>query len=1367
MKNVKILLLVIVMAAGVRAATPGGSTPTPKVLDNVLFEDFENPSGWNGANPATGWTVIDNGQADGAWDSYDWSKYSAWGGGTARVSGASANRYNNDWLISPAVDFSSSTACTLSYRHYYDDYLTQDADSALVLLSNDNGSTWGDTVMVYAGADYGSDSVPDSEYFNISSFAAGYSQVVVAFQYVKRQAVVTGSWRIDDVNLRADGASLLIQNFDSGWGPYGDNPPANWTLLDIHVVKWDDNDWHQANVANWGNIADVFWSPIEQQNEFLISPVVDLSVGTIDIHLTLKQWYDDQAGNTDTAFILGSINGGSTWPETLAVYAGSDRGSLSTPAYDTLEMTNWANYESNIKIGFKYVGNNNGRWYIDSVGVDRIDMYTNDVKVDSITKPPEVTITGYYWPISAVVQNVGVYTNTFEVVYQIFDSTEALVYADSQSVTGLTSLERRTINFNPWHAAESNSHSIKCFTRMFIDLDHANDTLLANTMTYPHIGHAGPAEGWSYNDNITGDGPLFNWVDIRSIGTEINFSDPDNANSGMIDMGINFSYFGQTYSRIAVSTDGWLSFEDSLGIDHTPSAIPDPDGPQAMIALLWNDLHLRTGHAYYHQDPVLYRFIVQFDSVEYADIPGSDIGMEIIFDAPANSIKMQYSYFADGSNSDVSIGLENQAQDIGLSYSNGEIGQSPQPGLAITYTYLPPHDVKALAIDQPVDLVRNGGNFDIVARIQNVGANSESFEVTASDNHGFSNTQIVSDLASLATDTVTFSDWPISSECETYALRVFCNLGEDSNRSNDTVQTQIYAIAAANLSYIYDDGVILARVISNDTTDVIAAKFNSAYENATLSAISYKFLNQDELPYPTGLDSAKACIFIDADNDGLPDAQPIYSHRLEVAKTGWTIWDIGCDTNLVINCKNIWAGYSIIDSPYAAIGVDRNLEFPDNKWVREYGQWHLLGDAYGDYMIRAYVLADTSTQPQLALATRNIIGAAAPEKIDTVASYIENIGTGCELGYHVTINQTNQRILDEPTPDIPVITRENGQIDIINIHDPSYGNNSPDLPRTLANGGPDNYGYTWVDSNDPRGPLYRWIDISAIGTPVTWSNGDNDDGFTNPIPMGMTFNYYGANYDSVVISSNGWISFRPVIDDGFAHSSNAGIPAPGEFNTLLAVEWDNLIAGVGGNCYLYHDTAAGVFIISWLNWAHVPGQTDTHNFQAILDATRGTILYQYGLGTYPSDMTVGIQNSDGADGLQVIYNQPYLTQDLAVLFEPPIFWLSTDLANGILPAGSGQFPFKVFMNASGLPGGAYNGSIIISSTDIQEPVAVINVQFEIEGVCSYVVGDVNGSGAGNGVDVTFMVSYFKGGNTPHEECPPCAESGRQHALSSG
>lgn len=111
-------------------------------------------------------------------------------------------------------------------------------------------------------------------------------------------------------------------------------------------------------------------------------------------------------------------------------------------------------------------------------------------------------------------------------------------------------------------------------------------------------------------------------------------------------------------------------------------------------------------------------------------------------------------------------------------------------------------------------------------------------------------------------------------------------------------------------------------------------------------------------------------------------------------------------------------------------------------------------------------------------------------------------------------------------------------------------------PLAAARGGPDGYGYTWVDSDEPDGPPVADLPFDG-GFPDRTSNPGGFDWFW-PFrePMPFAFLFYGDRYDAIQhLTDNGWLSF--VAQDTW-HRVPLPMPDPAEPEAFLAGFWADL-----------------------------------------------------------------------------------------------------------------------------------------------------------------------------------------------------------------
>ena len=253
-------------------------------------------------------------------------------------------------------------------------------------------------------------------------------------------------------------------------------------------------------------------------------------------------------------------------------------------------------------------------------------------------------------------------------------------------------------------------------------------------------------------------------------------------------------------------------------------------------------------------------------------------------------------------------------------------------------------------------------------------------------------------------------------------------------------------------------------------------------------------------------------------------------------------------------------------------------------------------------------------------------------------------------------------------------------------------------------GGPDGWGYRWIDSDESGGPVYEWAEISVAGT----AHSLGDDELTEAIAIGFPFSYYGNSYTTVKACSNGFLTFTDTDDEYL----NESIPNSTSPNDILSPYWDDMNPEMGGNVYSHMDVANGRFIVQWDAVPHY-FDGDPQTFQVILWPD-GTIIYQYQTVSEATDCTVGIENATGTDGLQIVFNGSYLHDGLAVRISdaPPVPWLSVVPLAGVV-APMSEVNLTVSYDAAGLPEGVYGALLELSSNDQAEPTIEVPVTLTV------------------------------------------------------
>lgn len=181
---------------------------------------------------------------------------------------------------------------------------------------------------------------------------------------------------------------------------------------------------------------------------------------------------------------------------------------------------------------------------------------------------------------------------------------------------------------------------------------------------------------------------------------------------------------------------------------------------------------------------------------------------------------------------------------------------------------------------------------------------------------------------------------------------------------------------------------------------------------------------------------------------------------------------------------------------------------------------------------------------------------------------------------------------------------------------------------------------------DTTGNTYYWA-FARDGTEISFN--ELDDGYAS-ISLPFTFYMYDMGYNTVYVSTNGYISF---VDSSPYRWSDLDFPQTAvQYNKMIAVLWDDwdlskTITNPPANGYnkVFYKTEGSspnrVFTIQWLSVSHYENGDDNSklsNFEVSLYESSNKICIQIGglgAGCFPDGSnTVGVNDGDGAH-----YNQ--------------------------------------------------------------------------------------------------------------------------------
>lgn len=183
---------------------------------------------------------------------------------------------------------------------------------------------------------------------------------------------------------------------------------------------------------------------------------------------------------------------------------------------------------------------------------------------------------------------------------------------------------------------------------------------------------------YSSSDVLWTETPHYNWFEIDGIGTQIPKPSGINDFTQTVNLPFTFKYYGNDYTQVRISSDGWIAFGSGTQTAFANTVLPNNDAINNMVAGFWDDLFrnetIASAKLLYYYDAANNRFIAEWSNVPHFSNPDYLETFQIILFDPAHyptqtgdgEIIVQYKDVEEPGST--TVGIENHTQDVGLLY---------------------------------------------------------------------------------------------------------------------------------------------------------------------------------------------------------------------------------------------------------------------------------------------------------------------------------------------------------------------------------------------------------------------------------------------------------------------------------------------------------------------------------------------------------------------------------------------------------------------------------------------------------------------------------------------------------------------------